>query len=209
MKTKQLSKTVPSKTSISKDDTSSRPSISKSKQKSQNEDDQDVDGSNSKSNRSRSTTTASISRLLVKNRKVSESQMSKWKPIQPDFLNFILSLLEDSLARYSFSKSGNKEVMRIEKKIRTTILNELKASKFPAEKLIDFKTMKASEEALIAEKRNLDQLEFKLSSALKKEEKENKRLLTEANSVDSTSLNMTEQYHPILESLVVTRNVLL
>ncbi|KAI8782435.1 hypothetical protein BgiBS90_015922 [Biomphalaria glabrata] len=157
-KTKQLSKTVASKTSTSKDhghddddsvhsddDDQSQsddatPSISKSKQKSQNE-----DGSSSKSNRSRSTTTTSISRLLVKNRKVSESQMSKWKPIQPDFLNFILSLLEDSLARYSFSKSGNKEVMRIEKKIRTTILNGLKTSKFPAEKLIDFKTMKSSE----------------------------------------------------------------
>ncbi|KAH9525776.1 hypothetical protein Btru_002337 [Bulinus truncatus] len=136
----------------------------------------------------------------VKTRRISQAQTSKWKTIQRDFLNFVLSLLEEALTRYS--KSGNKEVLRIHKKIRTTFLREIKSIKMPAEKLTDIKAIKSTEVALLAEKNRLDKLEAKLNTTLKKEERLNKQLQSEVSKFDSTSVNHDEQLHSILQNCI-------
>ncbi|XP_005110008.1 uncharacterized protein LOC101853038 isoform X2 [Aplysia californica] len=131
----------------------------------------------------------------LRQRKVSAATMAKWKPISAPLKLTIMTLLEDSMSRFT---GHNDDVESVLSDVRRSVSHTLRNLKAPTDDPTDFDRIDSSMATLLEEKERLDKLGENLTEAVQKCKSDVERL---ENEMENCTPNGTQQVHPILKVL--------
>ncbi|CAL1534841.1 unnamed protein product [Lymnaea stagnalis] len=129
-------------------------------------------------------------------RKISGSAVSKWKPVPSSLQELVMSWLEDSILNTSGQRTQAEE--RTIKSIRKNVAKRLSLLKVPKDKWLDVKSLKNTKHTLESTKKQFDEAEAKLTSAIEMEMKEVQLLQDKVDKMKEVTNDWDEQLHPIL-----------